>query len=163
MIYKTQSKLLIVILLCITSIINTQTQNVMENKKMLQEERNVLDAIKNMTIAFQNKDIDKVMASYEPNAVVVFEPESPVSDEAVLREMFQSMSMVNPKFTYSGHEVFVTGNIATHIAPWSMIGEAPDGTEIKQSGLSIAVLRKQADGKWLMILDNPHGQFLMDK
>jgi ketosteroid isomerase-like protein len=161
MIYKTQ--LLMVIFLCMTSIfINAQTYNVME-KKMTQEQQNVLKAIENMTTAFQNKDIDKVMASYEPNAVVVFEPESPVSDINILREMFQGMSMVNPVFTYSGHEVFITGNIATHIAPWKMTGKAPDGTEIKQSGLSIAVLRKQEDGKWLMILDNPHGQFLMNK
>ncbi len=161
MIYKTQSKLFMVILFCMTSIItNAQT---IKTKKMTEEQQNVLNTIEKMTEAFQNKDIDRVMASYEPNAVVVFEPESPVSDTNVLREMFQGMSMVNPVFTYSGHEVFITGNIATHIAPWEMTGKAPDGTEIKQSGLSIAVLRKQADGKWLMILDNPHGSFLMNK
>jgi len=161
MIYKTQLKLLMVILFCMTSIItNAQT---IKTKKMTEEQQNVLNAIEKMTEAFQNKDIDKVMAFYEPNAVVVFEPESPVSDTNVLREMFQGMSMVNPVFTYSGHEVFITGNIATHIAPWKMTGKAPDGTEINQSGLSIAVLRKQEDGKWLMILDNPHGSFLMNK
>ncbi|WP_142784127.1 YybH family protein [Changchengzhania lutea] len=160
MIHKTQSKLLTVILFCMTSItINAQT---IKTKKMTQEQQNVLNAIEKMTGAFQNKDIDGVMACYEKNAVVVFEPESPISDTTVLREMFQGMSMINPVFTYSGHEVFITGNIATHIAPWKMTGKAPDGTVIKQSGLSVAVLRKQEDGKWLMILDNPHGQFLMN-
>jgi len=161
MIYKTQSKLLMVILFCITSItINAQTN---KTKKMIEEKQNVLNAITKMTEAFQNKDIDGVMACYEPNAVVVFEPESPISDVNVLREMFTGMSMANPLFIYSGHEVFITGNIAVHIAPWEMTAKAPDGTEIKQSGLSVAVLRKQEDGKWLMILDNPHGQFLMKK
>ncbi|WP_420570841.1 YybH family protein [Kordia sp.] len=130
---------------------------------MTREQQNVLDAITKMTEAFQNKDIDTVMACYEPNAVIVFEPESPISDTHILREMFTKMSMVNPIFTYSGHEVFITGNIATHIAPWTMTAKAPDGTEIKQSGLSVAVLRKQKNGQWLMILDNPHGQFLMNK
>jgi len=138
-------------------IINAQTE------KMTEEQQNVLDAITKMTEAFQNKDIDEVMACYEPKAVIVFEPESPISDTKVLREMFTGMSMVNPLFTYSGHEVFISGNIATHIAPWKMTAKAPDGTVIKQSGLSIAVLRKQEDGKWLMILDNPHGSFLMNK
>jgi len=141
----------------ISIIINAQTE------KMTEEQQNVLDAITKMTEAFQNKDIDEVMACYEPKAVIVFEPESPISDTKVLREMFTGMSMVNPLFTYSGHEVFITGNIATHIAPWKMTAKAPDGTVIKQSGLSIAVLRKQEDGKWLMILDNPHGSFLMNK
>ncbi|WP_188112251.1 DUF4440 domain-containing protein [Aquimarina sp. RZ0] len=130
---------------------------------MTEEQQNVLNAIQKMTEAFQNKDIDAVMACYEPKATVVFEPESPISDENVLKEMFTGMSMVNPIFTYSGHEVFITGNIATHIAPWKMTGKAPDETVIKQSGLSIAVLRKQEDGKWLMILDNPYGNFLTNK
>ncbi|WP_159025725.1 DUF4440 domain-containing protein [Aquimarina sp. Aq78] len=130
---------------------------------MTTEQKNVLRTIEKMTEAFQNKDIQAVMTSYEPNAVVVFEPEAPISDARVLQEMFTKMSMVNPVFTYSGHEVFITGNIATHIAPWKMTAKAPDGTEIKQSGLSVAVLRKQKDGKWLMILDNPHGQYLMEK
>jgi ketosteroid isomerase-like protein len=49
-----------------------------------------------------------------------------------------------------------------HVAPWVMIGQAPDGTEVSQQGLSVAVLRKQADGRWLMVLDNPNAQALMD-
>jgi ketosteroid isomerase-like protein len=44
-----------------------------------------------------------------------------------------------------------------------MTGKVPDGTDIKQSGLSVVVLRKQADGKWLMVFDNPFGQHLLDQ
>ena len=73
------------------------------------------------------------------------------------------MAQANPVFTYSGHEVFIKGNVATHISPWKMTAKAPDGTVIKQSGLSVAVLRKQKNGEWLMIIDDPHGQFLMNK
>jgi len=43
------------------------------------------------------------------------------------------------------------------IAPWSMAGTTSDGQEIQQSGLSVAVLRRQADGGWKMVIDNPHG------
>ena len=161
MIYKTLSKLLTVILVCMTSIITNAQTN--KTEKMTEEEQNVLQVIENMTTAFQNKDIDAVMACYEPNAVVVFEPESPVSDTNILRKMFTEMSMLNPVFTYSGHDVFISGDIATHIAPWEMTATAPDGTEIKQSGLSVAVLKKQTNGTWLMAIDNPHGQFLMNQ
>lgn len=161
MIYKIQPRLLILILFCMTSItINAQTVKI---KKMTVEQQNVLNTIQRMTKAFENKDIDGVMSCYEPKSVVVFEPESPVSDSNTLREMFTRMSMANPIFTYSGHEVFISGNIATHITPWEMTAKTPDGNEIRQGGLSIAVLRKQEDGEWLMIIDNPHGNFLMNK
>jgi len=93
----------------------------------------------------------------------ILEPGKPVSDPAVLREMFSGAFMLNPKFTYSGHEVFVAGDIAVHYAPWTMKGRTPDGKDIEQSGLSVAVLRRQSDGEWLMVIDNPHGQNLMNK
>ena len=135
----------------------------MENKDFTSEQNAVMNAILEMTSAFHKKDINGVMASYEPQAVIVFEPEKPVSDPTVIREGFYTFFAVNPKFEYSGHEVFINGNLAIHFAPWIMTGKAPDGTEIKQSGLSVAVLRKQSSGKWLMLFDNPFGQHLLDK
>ena len=113
--------------------------------------------------SFEQGDIDAVMQSYEAHATVVFEPGKPQHDPAVLREMFAAMSASNPHFSYSGHQVFMSGDIAVHIAPWRMKAKAPDGSEIEQSGLSIAVLRKQADGSWLMVIDNPHGQMLLNQ
>ena len=135
----------------------------MKNKNFTQEQSNVLNAILEMTASFHKKDMNGVMASYEPNAVIVFEPEKPVYDAATVREKFNGFFAVNPKFEYSGHEVFVNGNLAIHFAPWTMTGKTPDGMDVKQRGLSVAVLRKQTDGKWLMVFDNPFGQHLLEK
>jgi uncharacterized protein (TIGR02246 family) len=135
----------------------------MEQKKVYNDQEAVLNAILGMTESFHRKDIDGVLASYESNAVIAFEPGKPVSGSDVLRKGFDGFFALNPKFTYSAHEVFVNGNLAIHIAPWKMIGRTPDGKEVQQQGLSVAVLRKQSDGKWLMVFDNPFGQHLMDK
>ena len=146
-----------------TNFTHAQTVITMENKNWTQEQQEVLNTIEKMTDAFHHKNVEEVLSCYESNAVVVFEPESPISDRNTLKEMFQAAFTLSPTFTYSGHEVFINGNIATHFSPWTMTGKAPDGTEIRQSGLSVAVLRKQANGNWLMIFDNPHGQYLMSK
>ena len=135
----------------------------MQNSKFSPQQQEVLNSILNMTSSFHEKDINGVMSSYERNAVVVFEPEKPVSDPVALREGFYGFFRLNPKFEYSGHEVFMNGDLAIHFAPWTMTGKTPDGTDVKQSGLSVAVLRKQQDGKWLMVFDNPFGQHLLDQ
>ncbi|MGB8813991.1 MAG: hypothetical protein WCC57_12490 [Paracoccaceae bacterium] len=75
--------------------------------------------------------------------------------------MFQDFFAVDPTFTYSGHVVIVSGKTALHIAPWVMTGTAPNGQAISQTGLSVAVLRQQANGRWLTMIDNPDGQHLM--
>lgn len=135
----------------------------MEKKAFTQEQTAVLNSILEMTASFHQKDIEGVMRSYEPNAMIVFEPEKPVTDPRAIREGFYGFFAVDPLFEYSGHEVFINGNLAVHFAPWTMSGKAPDGTDIIQSGLSVAVLRKQHDGKWLMLFDNPFGQHLLDQ
>lgn len=138
-----------------------------ENKKMEnnfnEEQKKVFSTIEKMVTAFQKKDIDGVLATYENDAIVLFEPQKPVSGKETLRAVFTQFVGMNPQYTFSGHEIYISGNIATHIAPWKMVGQMPDGSKIEQSGLSVAVLRKQADGNWLMIQDNPHGQFLIGK
>lgn len=135
----------------------------MENNKFTPQQQEVLTSILNMTSSFHEKDIEGVMSSYERNAVIVFEPEKPVSEPTAIREGFYGFFKLNPKFEYSGHEVFVNGDLAIHFAPWAMTGKTPDGTHIQQSGLSVAVLRKQKDGRWLMVFDNPFGQHLLDR
>lgn len=145
---------------------NTQTiqktDKKMENN-FNEEQKKVFSTIERMVTAFQNKDIEGVLATYEDGAIVMFEPQKPVQGKEALKAVFTQFVGANPKYTFSGHEVYISGDIATHTAPWKMVGQLPDGTKIEQSGLSVAVLRKQADGNWLMIQDNPHGQFLLGK
>lgn len=128
---------------------------------MTKEQTDVRAVVETMTKDFQNADINAVMSAYEPGAVVLFEPGQPLSGDASLRAAFAEMASLNPVFEYSGHEVVVTGDIAVHFAPWHMTGKTPDGEAIEQSGLSVAILRKQADGSWKMVIDNPNGAHLM--
>jgi len=130
---------------------------------MTNEQKNILSTIEQMTSAFHAQDIEVVMGTYEKNATVIFEPRQPISDSSILKKMFVGAFSLNPNFTYGEHEVFVSGDIALHLVPWKMSGTLPDGQSIAQGGLSVAVLRKQADGRWLMVIDNPHGLTSMEK
>ena len=38
-----------------------------------------------------------------------------------------------------------------------MKGTAPDGSAISDSGLSVSVLKRQADKSWRIVLDDPYG------
>lgn len=168
------SILLIALIFGIISNVNAQTKQKVKSKQTIQktdkkmennfneEQRKVFNTIERMVTAFQSKDIAGVLATYEENAIVMFEPQKPVQGKETLRAVFTQFVAMNPQYVFSGHEIYVSGDIATHIAPWRMVGQLPDGTKIEQSGLSIAVLRKQTDGSWLMVQDNPHGQFLLE-
>lgn len=116
-----------------------------------------LDTVLNMTDRFHAADIEGVMRSYESAAVITFEPGSPVEQPDVIRSLFESAFAASPRFTYGRHDVLVAGDLALHVAPWTMAAKAPDGVAVTERGLSIAVLRRQPDGDWKIVIDNPHG------
>lgn len=128
----------------------------------MRDETLALQAIHAMTDAFHKQNINQIMASYEENPVIMFEPGTKVDNNEGVIAMFQGAFEINPKYSYpNGHEVIIAGDLALHIAPWKMQGVTPDGQSLEETGLSVAVLRKQEDGRWLLVLDNPHGQRLM--
>jgi uncharacterized protein (TIGR02246 family) len=123
----------------------------------------ILSTIDAMTAAFHQGDIDGIMRTYEPGAVVVGEPAKPISGTPALRAMFAGFIAAKAHFTFLGHEVFQADDLALHLTPWRMAGVAPDGTAMEARGLSVAVLRRQPDGRWLLVIDDPYGDVLLDR
>jgi uncharacterized protein (TIGR02246 family) len=123
----------------------------------------ILSTIDDMTSAFHKGDIDGILRTYEPGAVVVGEPGMPLSGTPALRAMFAGFIAAKAHFTFQGHEVIQAEDVALHLTPWRMAGVAPDGTAVAASGLSVAVLRRQADGRWLMVIDDPYGDALLNQ
>jgi len=93
----------------------------------------------------------------------LFNPGEPVRGSENLRATFERMALSKPAFRFSGHEVYIAGDVAVHTSPWTMAATAEDGTAIEDQGLSVAVLERQPDGGWLMAIDNPHGQRMLDE
>jgi ketosteroid isomerase-like protein len=121
----------------------------------------ILKTVETMNSAFGRGDIDTVMTTYEPSAVVVGQPNTPTSGDAQLRAMFASFVSAKAKFVLGEHDVVQAGDLALHITDWQMTGQAPDGTAITGRGLSVAVLRRQRDGSWAMVIDNPFGDAIL--
>lgn len=116
----------------------------------------ILETISAMTTAFAAGNIDGVMATYEPSAVVVAQPGQPVAGNAALRAMFAEFIASGVNFTYGGHEVVVAGDTGLHLMSWTAPG--PDGP---MTALSVAVLLRQPDGSWKMVIDHPFGDAVM--
>jgi uncharacterized protein (TIGR02246 family) len=108
-------------------------------------------------------DMNAILATFEPNAVMAAQPGMNVAGTEALREAFKQFLFLNPKISIVSQETIQAGDIALHSYTWKMAGKAPDGAAVEQSGFSTLVLRKQADGRWLMVIDNPFGDRLLKK
>jgi uncharacterized protein (TIGR02246 family) len=120
-------------------------------------------AIDTNNAAVASGNIDAILTTYDANAAMVAQPGLTVAGTAALREVFKQFTAINPKITVVKQDLVQSGDTALHTYTWTLSGKTPDGHPIEQSGYSLIVLRKQKDGKWLIVIDNPFGDALLKK
>jgi uncharacterized protein (TIGR02246 family) len=106
--------------------------------------------------ALNRGDLEAAVALYEVDAAFVQEPGKVVRGHAAVRGAMQRFLAIKPKFTISVNSV-ENGDIAVLRSKWSVNGIGPDGKPVAMSGNGIEVVRRQADGTWKFIIDNPAG------
>lgn len=116
--------------------------------------------IDRMTHAFAAGDIDAILATYEPGGVLVA-PGGVTIGGPSLRDAFAEFVALDPHFTFFDTQVIEAGDIALHLNTWKLAGTGPDGSPVEMGGLSAVVLRRQADGTWLMVIDHPTADEIM--
>jgi ketosteroid isomerase-like protein len=106
--------------------------------------------------AFNSGDVQSVVNLYEPNAVFVPQPDQVVSGHAAIAELpkqFQALGHMLGAMRYC----ISAGEVALASATWQISGGGPDGKPIDVRETSADLLRRQPDGRWLLVVDHPFG------
>jgi uncharacterized protein (TIGR02246 family) len=103
-------------------------------------------------------DVETAVALYEPQASFVQESGEVVVGHAAIREIMKGFAAIKPKFTIKARKVLSgDGSLALTGVKWSVTGTDPDGKPVTMSGNSTEVVRRQSDGTWRFVIDNPKG------
>jgi uncharacterized protein (TIGR02246 family) len=111
--------------------------------------------------AINRGDLEAAVGLYEPNAVLVAQPGQLARGLAAIRDAMQGFIALRPTLSTATSQVIESGDVALYLGRWSLSGVAPDGGAVTMGGDSSDVLRRQADGRWLIVLDNPWGTGLL--
>ncbi|WP_447978318.1 YybH family protein [Candidatus Nitrospira bockiana] len=107
--------------------------------------------------AFSAGNVDAVLALYEPGAVLVPEPgRPPVTGEAI-RQVLETFLALKPRVTCATEQAIESGGVALLRSRWTLTGTAPDGTPVEMSQRGIEIARRQPDGSWRFLIDDPFG------
>jgi uncharacterized protein (TIGR02246 family) len=102
-------------------------------------------------------DLDAAVALYEPDATFLPDPATVVSGTDAIRPALAGFFAIRPTLDGDIQRVVVAGDTALVVNDWKLSGTLPDGSPVHQSGRSADVLRRQPDGRWLLIIDDPWG------
>lgn len=108
-------------------------------------------------LAFNARDLDALVALYEPDATLVPQPGQTASGHAAIQEAFRGFLAIRGPFELRHQQTIQSPTIALLFSHWRLTGTDPDGNAVELMGQTTDVVRRQADGSWLLAVDNPHG------
>jgi len=109
--------------------------------------------------ALEAGDIETSVALYEPTAALFGKSGEVMTGHDAIRANNAALIALKPTFHI---ERIVTtmngdGNIATTRMKARLEGTRPDGRPVKSAMHTLEVLRRQADGSWRYVIDDPFG------
>lgn len=116
-----------------------------------------LTVIAQLVTAMNARDLETAMTLFEPGASFVMKPGVVVSGTAGIRQALNEFMALKPTLTIEAQQIVQAGDVAQYYARWSMKGIDPTGTAVHLGGRSSSILRRQSDGRWLFLVDNPWG------
>jgi uncharacterized protein (TIGR02246 family) len=102
-------------------------------------------------------NIDAVVDLYEPDATFMAEPGKPVTGHAAIREVMAGFIAGKPRLTMQVPIVIQNGDLALLVSDYSVTMPGADGQPSTSSARGTEVVRRQADGTWRFVIDNPTG------
>lgn len=119
---------------------------------------NPTDVYATLLNAFNAGDIDATVACYEPKACFLSRSGRAARGVAELREVYRATFSNKPRMKFHLRKVIPAGeDLALVVVEWRSKAVASDGEVRLWSGTATDVVRRQPDGAWKIVLDNPYG------
>lgn len=105
---------------------------------------------------FGDGDLERMMTLYEDDAIFPTHSSTATGGEEI-RKVLRAYLDSGAKLAFGDSLVFQMDDLALTHTPWTM--EATDGSTVE--GATAEVARRQPDGTWKYVIDNPDGSALL--
>lgn len=100
-------------------------------------------------------DLEGMLALYEHSATFVGPDGGSASGRDAIRGRLEGLLAMKPKISPTSSQVVIAGDVALMSNRWRMTLGVGDGELASVDGASTEVARRQPDGGWLYVIDNP--------
>ena len=102
-------------------------------------------------------DLESLMPLYESEAAFATEPGSLAHGAPGVSEALTGFISMNGELDLEVTRVLEVDDLAVVVGVWSFNGTGPDGEPVRLAARNADVLRRQSDGTWRFVIDNPWG------
>lgn len=106
---------------------------------------------------FSAGNLDGLMALYEPNATLLPAPGEFARGHDAIREALAGFLAANPTIDMHFETMVEADGLAQLFSSWTIRGAGRNGAPLHLTGRTADVVRRQPDGSWRIVIDNPNG------
>ena len=113
--------------------------------------------LESIVTGINSGNLESLMPLYESEAAFATEPGSLAHGPAGVREALTGFVSLQGKLDLDVTRVLEVDDLALVMGVWSFDGTGPDGEPVRLEARNADVLRRQSDGTWRFVIDNPWG------
>ncbi len=111
-----------------------------------------------LAAAFNAGDPDAFVQVYEEGAALIVPPDGQrVNGRDEIRRALEPTFALRPRAEIRVAQVLQSDGLALTRAEWTLVGTGAADEVVKLEGRGTIVSRRQEDGSWLIVLDDPIG------
>ena len=107
--------------------------------------------------AVSSGEVERVLALYEPDALLAPRPGERASGLEEIRAALDELLALGGTMASRNVWCMQVGELALLQGEWHLSGSAADGSAVELSSSTAEVVRRQADGSWLYVIDHAFG------
>jgi uncharacterized protein (TIGR02246 family) len=116
-----------------------------------------VQVLESIVTGINSGNLDSLMPLYENDAAFATQPGSLAPGAPGIREALGGFISMNGELDLQVTRVLEVDDLALVIGVWTFNGTGPDGEPVQLAAKNADVLRRQADGTWRFVIDNPWG------
>jgi uncharacterized protein (TIGR02246 family) len=113
--------------------------------------------LESIVTGINSGDLDSLLPLYESDAAFATQPGSLAHGAPGIGEALTGFISMNGELDLEVTRVLEVDDIALVTGVWSFTGTGPDGEPVRLAARNADVLRRQSDGTWRFVIDNPWG------
>jgi uncharacterized protein (TIGR02246 family) len=113
--------------------------------------------LESIVAGINSGNLESLLPLYESEAAFATQPGNLAHGAGGIGEALTGFISMNGKLYLEVTRVLEVDDLALVIGEWSFRGTGPDGEPVRLKARNADVLRRQADGTWRFVIDNPWG------